>query len=217
MTPTSALVTFILLAGAASLHVPPCLPDEDATILSQPMFPVVDPSSLQTINLTLTYFTCPSRQVQPQNANTMKRQSQTPVDLCTLMEGGQVQEGSIFSCEQAPGEEPTNIDCSNIDDTVIDNLVRGMTIIVPPLSGVIVTIQNNTCALTFSNNDLTVTLETCLEAISDMYSNIALGGCHIIPPAPDGFIGSIRSIHSPGNSFLQNWQLNILSFSSLDL
>lgn len=112
MTPTSALIAFILITAAASLHVPGCLPDEDATIVSESTFQVPDPTTHEETftNLTLTYFTCPSRQAQAQDEQpeehdlqnsilrgsrsrgpgALKHQSQTPIDLCGIMDSSEV-------------------------------------------------------------------------------------------------------------------------------
>jgi hypothetical protein len=66
MTPTSVLIIFMLVASAASLHAPGCAPGKFATIVNQTILVVPDttPRSQEFINLTLTYFTCPSRQAQ---------------------------------------------------------------------------------------------------------------------------------------------------------
>lgn len=94
MTPTSALVAFLLFDVAASLtNDPGCLPDEDAIVVSESMFLVPDPNNFELLtNLTLTHFTCPSRQAQDQapNETALKRQSQTPVDLCGIMDSSEV-------------------------------------------------------------------------------------------------------------------------------
>ncbi|KAJ7619025.1 hypothetical protein B0H17DRAFT_1152239 [Mycena rosella] len=108
MTPTSALVVFILLTAAASLHVPGCLPDEDATIVSESIFQVPDPTTGETFtNLTLTYFTCPSRQAQgqseePEESRALKRQSQAPIDLCGIMDSS-----AVFSSTFTQGAKTT--------------------------------------------------------------------------------------------------------------
>jgi hypothetical protein len=137
MTPTSALVAFILLGVATAFHVPGCLPDEDVTILSAPVFPVIDPTTETFTNLTITYFTCPSRQAQAS-----ERQSQTSIELCGIMESGQVFDsklvGSVprpapgllfihcnllgtFTCDQVLGDQPTFNDCDNFDAGVVDS------------------------------------------------------------------------------------------------
>jgi hypothetical protein len=83
MNPTSALVAFILLAITASLHVPGCLPDEDATIVSEAMFPVpeLDNPIPRLENLTITHFTCPSRQAQTQTESPELRGLQSGIHM----------------------------------------------------------------------------------------------------------------------------------------
>jgi hypothetical protein len=82
MAPASVLLAFMLLTVAASLNVPTCPPGEEANVVSESMFPVVSPfGSNPTINLTLTYFTCPSLQAQARRG-ALKRQGDGPVDAC---------------------------------------------------------------------------------------------------------------------------------------
>ncbi|KAJ6564183.1 hypothetical protein B0H19DRAFT_1258663 [Mycena capillaripes] len=197
MTPTSALVVFILFKLAASIHAPGCLPDEDATIVSESIFQVPDPNTGETFtNLTLTYFTCPSRQTQAQPS-----QSATPIELCGIMDSS-----AVFS---TPGNLPTLRDCSNIDTAIIDSFIRPMTVTIPALTGLVVSLFNNTCAFVFLNDDPNDTYDTCLHTIPDMGFDI-MEEC---PPAHDGFIGSVRSPIQPG---LQNWEVRIVSSSFLD-
>ncbi|KAJ7895763.1 hypothetical protein B0H13DRAFT_1885467 [Mycena leptocephala] len=117
MAPTSALLAFMFLTVAASLNVPTCPPGEQANVVSESMFPVVSPfGNNPTINLTLTYFTCPSLQAQARR-------------------------GAL-------------------------NRQRPLELFIPPLSGVVVTLFNNTCAFVLSNNDATDTYEMELECIN---------------------------------------------------
>ncbi|KAJ7192399.1 hypothetical protein GGX14DRAFT_406350 [Mycena pura] len=198
MFPTSALVLFVLFTAATSLHAPGCLPDEDATIVSQAMFPAPDPNTgLETLtNLTLTFYTCPSRQAQTQPG-----QSETPIDICGIMDSSAVFSSTI-TCLQAPGNLPTVRDCNNIDTAVIDSFSRPMIVTIPPLSGLAVSLPNNTCAFVFLNDDANDTYDTCLHTIPDMGQDI-MEEC---PPAQDGFIGTIRSPIQPG---VQNWEVRM--------
>ncbi|KAJ7454211.1 hypothetical protein FB451DRAFT_1184962 [Mycena latifolia] len=189
MTPTLAFVAFILLTVASSAHLPGCLPDEDATIISESIFQVPDPTTtgVPFTNLTLTYFTCPSRQAQVQHAQLDERQA--PIDLCGFMDDGGIFSTCTFSCDQALGDEPTLGDCENIMTAVVDSVIRPMTVTIPALSGVAVSLLNNTCAVVFFNDDDNETYDTCLTAISDM-SFFITEEC---PQPRDGFIGSVLS------------------------
>jgi hypothetical protein len=114
MNPASALLAFILFTVVATLHVPGCLPDEDATIVSEAMFPVPDLDNPipRLENLTITHFTCPSRaQTQTESSELRGSQSgicmagdthnnsrrQSPIDLCGPMEGAELF-GGEFPC-----------------------------------------------------------------------------------------------------------------------
>ncbi|KAJ7107781.1 hypothetical protein C8R44DRAFT_885183 [Mycena epipterygia] len=223
MTPTSVLVAFILFTVAASLHPPGCLPDEDATIVSESIFQVPNPNTGETFtNLTLTYFTCPSRQAQAhdgqpkegglqtgeEHLRALKRQSQTPIDICGILDSSEVFT-STFNCDQASGDLPTLRDCANIDTAVVDSLIRPMSVTIPALSGLIVSLVNNTCAMVFLNDDANDNYATCLHTIPDMDFDI-MEECP--PPFRDGFIGSVRSPIQPG---VQNWEVHIASSNSL--
>ncbi|KAJ7765949.1 hypothetical protein DFH07DRAFT_359440 [Mycena maculata] len=228
MTSTSALVAFILFAVVASLNVPGCLPDGDATIVSEAIYQVPDPNTgLETFtNLTLVYFSCVSS--QPEES---KRQSQTPIDLCGIMESSEVFDSEFprrprdllrvhdpsihpyppgtFICTQGPTDLPTLGDCANIDTAVVDSLIRPMTVIIPPLSGLALHLVNSTCALVFLNDDANNTYETCLTSIPDVYMDMVESECL---QTQNGFIGSVRSPIEPG---VQDWELHAVDSSSL--
>ncbi|KAJ7210928.1 hypothetical protein GGX14DRAFT_394546 [Mycena pura] len=95
------------------------------------------------------------------------RQSEAPIDVCP---GLQDAFGATFGCSL--GDQPLLGDCLIIDDTVVDNLIRPLGLFIPPLSGVVVTLFNNTCAFVFSNNDSNDTYEMELECIPDALLNI---------------------------------------------
>ncbi|KAJ7277770.1 hypothetical protein C8J57DRAFT_1307985 [Mycena rebaudengoi] len=182
MTPASALVALLLFTGAASLHVPGCLPDEDATIVSEAMFEAPDIVAIpfRFKNLTITRFTCPSREALAQQKpserqdlqsgirtggthHNLERHSPTPIQLCGMMGGSELFK-SKFNCEY-------------------DSLF------------------NNTCAFVFLNDDVNNTYATCVESITDIFDNMA-NECH---SRRDGFIGSVQSRRSPGNPSMLNW------------
>ncbi|KAF8212754.1 hypothetical protein K438DRAFT_1170052 [Mycena galopus ATCC 62051] len=85
-----------------------------------------------------------------------------------------------------------------------------MEVVIPALSGLIVSLLNNTCAMVFLNDDVNDTYQTCLHTIPDMAQDISeecIG-------EQDGFIGSVRSPIQPG---VQNWEVQMASASSLDI
>ncbi|KAJ7763483.1 hypothetical protein B0H16DRAFT_1527954 [Mycena metata] len=61
-------IVFTRLAAGATpsfINAPGCLPDEVATVVSESIYPVVlqaPPVTGEVANLTLTFYTCPSRQ-----------------------------------------------------------------------------------------------------------------------------------------------------------
>ncbi|KAK7470136.1 hypothetical protein VKT23_001576 [Stygiomarasmius scandens] len=206
MTRILALVALtILVTAAASLHVPGCLPNEDATIVSESTFQVPDLNS-GPFELILTYFTCPSRERALQNG-TLKRRDQNLIEICGIMDSSQVFAGT-FNCDQAPVDQPTIEDCSAIDDVITDSLIRPMVVTIPALSGLVVSLLNNSCAFVFLNDDTNDTYDTCLHTIPDVGFDIT----EECPQVRDGFIGSVRSPVQPG---VQNWELHIISSSSL--
>ncbi|KAJ7454606.1 hypothetical protein B0H11DRAFT_2287903 [Mycena galericulata] len=208
MAPTSTLLAFMFLTVAASLNVPTCPPDEQANVVSESMFPVVSPfGNNPTINLTLTYFTCPSLQAQARRG-ALKRQSEAPIDVCPGLQDGF---DATFGC--SPGDQPPFGDCENIDDTVVDNLIRPLELFIPPLSGVVVTLFNNTCAFVFSNNDASDTYEMELECIPDALLNIQNSKSCLGKKEQGPAFG--LSVPSPANPNGANWGLNIVPSSYL--
>ncbi|KAJ7792150.1 hypothetical protein B0H14DRAFT_2932711 [Mycena olivaceomarginata] len=207
MAPTSALLAFMFLTVAASLNVPTCPPGEQANVVSESMFPVVSPfGNNPTINLTLTYFTCPSLQAQARRG-ALKSQSEAPINVCLGLQDGSE---ATFGC--SPGDQPSFGDCSDIDDTVVDNLIRPLELFIPPLSGVVVTLFNNTCAFVFSNNDANDIYEMELECIPDALLNIHNSeSCRGKEQGPAFGL----SVPSPANPNGANWALDIVSSSSL--
>ncbi|KAJ7261507.1 hypothetical protein C8J57DRAFT_1336424 [Mycena rebaudengoi] len=206
MTPASALVALLLLTGAASLHVPGCLPDEDATIVSEAMFEVPDIVAMpfRFKISTITHFTCPSRQALAQQKpserqdlqggvriggthHNLERQTPTPIQLCGIIGGSELFK-SKFNCEQSSANEPTLNDCGIFATEVID-------------SEFLISLFNNTCVFVFLNNDVSNTYATCVESITDIFDNMA-NECH---SRRDGFIGSVQSRRSPGNPSALNW------------
>ncbi|KAJ6534941.1 hypothetical protein B0H19DRAFT_1080348 [Mycena capillaripes] len=145
-----------------------------------------------------TYFTCPSRQAQgePEGA---------PIGvLCG--NGGEAFAGT-FNCDQAPGDLPKPADCGAIDTVVFDNLIRPMSLIVPPQSGIAVSLLNNTCAIVFLNDDGHDTYQTCLDEVVQILDDLSeFGRCP--GPLRNGFVGSVRSPIQPG---VQNWEVRIAS------
>ncbi|KAJ7196219.1 hypothetical protein GGX14DRAFT_403420 [Mycena pura] len=107
------IVGFILFLMVASIQWPGCLPDEEVTIVENSSFPVFFPTG-KTSNLTVTAFTCPSRQAlaEPEGA---------PIDVDGLMENGAVFFGTFY-CDEAPGGLPKLADCLDIDTAVFDRL-----------------------------------------------------------------------------------------------
>jgi hypothetical protein len=120
MTPASALVALLLFTGAASLHVPGCLPDEDATIVSEAMFEAPDIVAIpfRFKNLTITRFTCPSREALAQQKpserqdlqsgirtggthHNLERHSPTPIQLCGMMGGSELFKSELLWTEVA--------------------------------------------------------------------------------------------------------------------
>ncbi|KAJ7191796.1 hypothetical protein GGX14DRAFT_597037 [Mycena pura] len=215
MAPTPALLAFMFLTVAASLNVPTCAPGEQANVVSESMFPVVRPLLINsalpvvspfgnnpTITLTLTFFTCPSLQTHQAQARrgALKRQSEAPIDVCPRLQEGF---GATFGC--GPGDQPSfGDDCAIIDDTVGDNLIRPLELLIPPLSGVVVTLFNNTCAFVFSNNDANDTYEMELECIPDALLNIENSeSCRGKEQGPSFGL----SVPSPANPNGANWAL----------
>ncbi|KAF7346815.1 hypothetical protein MSAN_01820600 [Mycena sanguinolenta] len=139
---------------------------------------------------------------------TWKRQ--TPIELCGIMDSSAVFE-STFNCTQGPTNLPKFSDCLDIDDAITDSLIRPMEVVLPPRSGLVVSLINNTCAFVFLNDDAEDTYQTCLHAIPDMAADMSESVC---PNIEDGFIGSVRSLVQPG---VQNWEVHIASSSSLGL
>ncbi|KAJ7896505.1 hypothetical protein B0H13DRAFT_2338351 [Mycena leptocephala] len=131
-----------------------------------------------------------------------KRQSQTPIELCGEMESGIFNDGAIFNCDQGPDDVPKIGDCDLLDTEVIDSFSRGMTVSIPPRSGLVVSLFNNTCAFVFLNNDPTDTYETCFESIPDIGPEVLFEEC----PHRDGFIGSVVSAHTPSQPNMHNWE-----------
>ncbi|KAF7350098.1 hypothetical protein MVEN_01311900 [Mycena venus] len=202
MLPALTFIPFILFSVVTSVQFPGCLPDEDATIVENPSFPVFSPTG-QITNLTLTYFTCPSRQAQaePEGA---------PINICGIMDSSEVFAGT-FNCDQAPGDLPKLADCGDIDTVVFDNLIRPMELSVPAQSGLAVSLPNNTCAIVFLNDDGHDNYQTCLDDVVQILDDLRnAGGCP--GPLRDGFIGSVRSPIQPG---VQNWEVRITSSSFL--
>ncbi|KAJ7688089.1 hypothetical protein B0H14DRAFT_3053785 [Mycena olivaceomarginata] len=205
MAPTSALLAFMFLTVAASLNVPTCPPGEQANVVSESMFPVSPFGNNPTINLTLTYFTCPSFRLRLGGG--IKSQSEAPIDVCLGLQDGSE---ATFGC--SPGDQPSFGDCSDIDDTVVDNLIRPLELFIPPLSGVVVTLFNNTCAFVFSNNDANDIYEMELECIPDALLNIHNSeSCRGKEQGPAFGL----SVPSPANPNGANWALDIVSSSSL--
>ncbi|KAJ7763419.1 hypothetical protein B0H16DRAFT_1718649 [Mycena metata] len=211
--PPSALFVFALVTVAASFqNFPGCLPDEDATIVSESLFPVADTTGPPVIgevltNLTLTYYTCPSLQAAQNRRREGTRQS-APIDINGIMDSSAVF-ASTFHCDQAAASIPTLRDCGNIETIVIDNLIRPMVVVIPALSGLAVSLPNNTCAMVFLNDDANDDYETSLHTIPDMDFDIM----EVCPgPFKDGFIGSVRSPVQPG---VQNWEVRITASSFL--
>ncbi|KAJ7210808.1 hypothetical protein GGX14DRAFT_394433 [Mycena pura] len=166
MAPTSALLAFMFLAVAVSLNVPTCPPGEQANVISESIFPVVFPfGNGPIINLTLTVFTCPSLQNHRAQARRGALKRQSGIDVCPGQDGID----ASFNC--GVGNQPSFEDCKIFDDTVGDNFIRPMELFIPPLSGVVLTLFNNTCAFVFSNNDATDTYATELECIPDAIVN----------------------------------------------
>ncbi|KAJ7264648.1 hypothetical protein C8J57DRAFT_1331632, partial [Mycena rebaudengoi] len=175
MIPASALVALLLLTGAASLHVP--------VIVSEAMFEVPDIVAMpfRFKNLTITHFTCPSRQAPAQQKpserqdlqsgirtggthHNLERRSPTPIQLCGIMGGSELFK-SKFNCEQSSGNEPTLNDHGIFATEVIDSFVRPMTVTLPPRAGLVISFFNNTCGFVFLNNDVSNTYATCVESI----------------------------------------------------
>ncbi|KAF7335635.1 hypothetical protein MVEN_02218400 [Mycena venus] len=210
MNPTSTLIGFILFAVATALqNVPGCLPDEQATVVTQSIFSVPDPTAppgpgLFT-NLTLTYFTCPSRQAPAQS-------NQPPIQICGAMDGSEVFFTATFSCDQAPGNEPKLGDCANINTAVVDSIIRPMTITIPARSGIIMSLFNNTCTYVLLNDDANDTYQTCLNSIPDVGFDIT----EECPQQQDGFIGSVRSAIQPGGAELGIAHCSVGFFGPLD-
>ncbi|KAJ7818626.1 hypothetical protein B0H13DRAFT_1922176 [Mycena leptocephala] len=202
--------------AVALSNVPGCLPDETATIVLQSIFQVPDLIVGGFANLTVTNFkvTCPSREASaalPKRgildgvgrwAMAAKRQSQTPIELCGEMESGIFNDGAIFNCDQGPDDVPKIGDCDLLDAEVIDSISRGMTVTIPPRSGLVVSLFNNTCAFVFLNNDPTETYEMCFESIPDIGSEVLFEEC----PRRDGFIGSLVSERTPSQPNMHNWE-----------
>ncbi|KAJ7264627.1 hypothetical protein C8J57DRAFT_1623422 [Mycena rebaudengoi] len=209
MNPASALLAFILFTVVATLHVPGCLPDEDATIVSEAMFPVPDLDNPipRLENLTITHFTCPSRaQTQTESSELRGSQSgicmagdthnnsrrQSPIDLCGPMEGAE-----LFGA----GHEPTLSDCNLIDWEVWNSFVRPKVVPLLPREGLVLSIANNTCAFVVLNDDFSDTYNTCVGVITQVFFEVE-SRCN---SPQDGFIGSVQSRRSPGTPAAHNW------------
>ncbi|KAJ7059414.1 hypothetical protein C8F01DRAFT_1231908 [Mycena amicta] len=208
MALTSALFAFLLLTETMSLNVPGCLPDEDATITSQSIYSVPDPTINigGFTNLTMTFFTCPSRQTRGRAL----QERQTPIDICGPINNGEVFDGLFtFTCDQTSASVPKLADCNDIDTAIVDSFLRPMPVTVPALSGVVMTLRNNTCAFVFLNDDANDIYDICFQNMPDLGFNI-MEECPT--PQHDGFVGSVRSPVQPG---VQNWELHIVSSSSL--
>ncbi|KAJ7603868.1 hypothetical protein DFH06DRAFT_1255882 [Mycena polygramma] len=204
-TLAKALVAFSVFAAALG-QVLGCLPGENPTIVSQSIFPVFEPTGDLT-NLTLTYFTCPSRHSQVERGQRVRpdwdysEPRAAPIDVCGIMDSSAVF-ASTFSCNQAAGDQPTLADCAEITNTITDNLIRPMMVTIPALSGLAMSLLSNV----FLNDDMDDTYETCLHTISDMNFDI-MEECP--GPVRDGFIGSVRSLIQPG---VQNWEVQYADF-----
>ncbi|KAJ7264664.1 hypothetical protein C8J57DRAFT_1512003 [Mycena rebaudengoi] len=205
MNPTSALVAFILLTITASLHVPGCLPDEDAATVSEAMFPVPDldnPIIGRLEDLTITHFTCPSRQVQTKRDTHNSSRRQSPIDLCGPMEmEGAELFGGKFNYDQSVGHEPKLSDCDLIDWEVWTSFVRPKMVPLLPREGLVLSIVNNTCAFVVLNNDFSDTYITCVGVITQVFFEVESR----YNSPQDGFIGSVQSRRSPGSPAAYNW------------
>ncbi|KAJ7187271.1 hypothetical protein C8R46DRAFT_1025159 [Mycena filopes] len=124
-----AAFTVVLAAAsvaAAFLHnAPGCVPDETATIFSESVFPVVlqaPPVTGQIANLTLTAYTCPSRETSAaaRLGTGKRRQNAKPIDVCGIMDSSAVF-ASAFDCTQSQGTLPTLKDCTDFATLVIDS------------------------------------------------------------------------------------------------
>ncbi|KAJ7758047.1 hypothetical protein B0H16DRAFT_659271, partial [Mycena metata] len=156
-------------SNTSFINAPGCFPDEVATVVSESIYPVVlqaPPVTGEVANLTLTFYTCPSRQADG-GGDRRKRQSTQPVDICGIMDSSAVFE-STFTCAQSSDNLPTLRDCGDFVDVVTDNLIRPLMVTIPARSGLAVSLFNNTCAFAFLNDDFTDDYETCLHTISDM-------------------------------------------------
>ncbi|KAF8150462.1 hypothetical protein K438DRAFT_1988423 [Mycena galopus ATCC 62051] len=100
-----------------------------------------------------------------------------------------------FNSTQGPTDQPTIKDCSRIDDAVADSLGQFTEIIIPPRAYVVLSLFNDSYVLTFLNDDMNDTYDTCVGAI-----------------AQDGFLGSYRSAIQPG---VQNWEWQCVATPSL--
>nr|GAT44518.1 predicted protein [Mycena chlorophos] len=197
-------LTILASFAAAQLQaVPGCLATEPAIIINQTIFDVFLPSGAQT-NLTLTSFTCPSRQaLGPAPPG-------TPIELCGLMDSSSVFQGT-FSCTQGTTGLPLFSDCDLMSNTVVDNLIRPLEITIAPEAGLIVSMDSNTCAMVFLNDDVDDTYQTCLHTIPDLAFDISE---ECPNPIENGFIGSVRSLVEPG---VQNWEVHIASADEIGL
>ncbi|KAJ7121822.1 hypothetical protein C8R43DRAFT_1150635 [Mycena crocata] len=204
------LLPFLLLlaTATAALHAPGCLPDEPATITSQSVFQVPDPttSGEPFTELTLTGFTCASRQPGARArfgvTRVVRDDAGAPIDLCGVVENGEIfHAGSTFNCDQSEVGFPPVRDCDNIQTAVVESTIRPMRFTIPARAGLIVSLRNNTCAFVFLNDDGEDTYSTCLVAIPDTAFAIQEECPH---PARDGFIGSV---HSPVREGGPNWEL----------
>ncbi|KAJ7509100.1 hypothetical protein B0H11DRAFT_2270613 [Mycena galericulata] len=206
MALTFNLFAFFLLMGVVSLNVPEC---EDATILSEAVYSVPNPTTnTEFTNLTMTYFTCPSLQTRALEGRALQER-QTMINICGPIGNGVVFDGQFnFTCNQTSGNLPKLGDCENIDTAIVDSFLRPELVTVPALSGVVMTLQNNTCAFVFMNDDANDTYDICFQNMPDLGFNI-MEECP--QPQHDGFIGSV----SPDQPGAQNWELSIVSTSSL--
>ncbi|KAF7351741.1 hypothetical protein MSAN_01607300 [Mycena sanguinolenta] len=206
----SILAPFTFFVVAASLqNVPGCLPGEKATIVSQSVFgdiPILSPGVGGVTNATITFFTCPSRD------SPVVAPPSTPIDVCGLIDNSEPLFGEgTFNCTQGPTNEPTLAECGIIDDMLQDSFARTAEVVIPPRSGAVMSIFNNSCVFVFLNDDTNDTYSVCVGTISEMNTFTAEEECFSV--AQDGFRGSYRSPVQPG---VQNWEWHIAYAPDLD-
>ncbi|KAJ6614042.1 hypothetical protein B0H10DRAFT_1950962 [Mycena sp. CBHHK59/15] len=182
MALTSALFAFLLLTGQCPLT--------------------------RVTNLTMTYFTCPGRQTRAPEGRALQER-QTPINICGPINNGEVFDGLFtFTCNQTSGNLPKLGDCNIIDGAIVDSFLRPMPVTIPALSGVVMTLLNNTCAFVFPNDDANDIYDICFQNMPDLGFNI-MEECPT--PQHDGFVGSVRSPVQPG---VQNWELQSSSHNN---